>query len=81
MNLSLLNVLPILASSGGDWWWMFVILGIFVVIVVVIIIVKRKFKTFQSDEQPLSREQIAQEELDRILEPIEEQKPTDNEEE
>ena len=36
---------------------------------------KRKVKFFQNDEKPKSDREIAAEELDRILEPIEEEIP------
>lgn len=74
-----LNFLPLLASSG-DWWWLFVILGIFAIIVIAVILVKRHVKIFQNQEQPKTDKEIAQEELDRLLQPIEEEKKTDEEE-
>ena len=50
------------------------------IIVVVVIIVKRHVKVFQSEEKPKTDKEIAQEELDRLLQPIEEeQKPEDDE--
>ena len=73
------NLIPNILASAGDWWWLFVILGIFAVLVVVIILVKRKVKIFQNPEQPKSDKEIAQEELDRLLEPVETLQPKDEE--
>ena len=50
--------------------------GVFAVavIVLIVILVKKHVKTFQSDEKPKSDKEVAAEELDRILEPIEDEK-------
>ena len=77
---NLLSYLPFLASNEPQWWWLFLILGIFIVIVVVVIIVKRHVKVFQSEEKPKTDKEIAQEELDRLLQPIEEEKNEENDE-
>ena len=77
---SLLNLLPLLATNN-EWWILLVILGFFVILVVAIILVKRHVKIFQSDEKPKTKEEIAKEELERLLEPIEEMKPQDEENE
>lgn len=74
-----LDLANLLASGAGDWWWLFVILGIFGVIVIVIILVKRHVKIFQNQEAPKSDKEIAQEELDRLLEPVEELEPKEEE--
>ena len=76
-----MNLLPmsILASSGGDWWWLFVILGIFAIVVIAVIIVKRKVSIFQNKDVVKSKEEIAQEELDRLLEPVETLEPKQDE--
>ena len=47
----------------------------FGVIVLVVILLKRHVKIFKSDEQPKSDKEIAEEELNRILEPVEELTP------
>ena len=74
-----MNFIPaILAQS--QWWWALVIVGIFVVIVGLVILLKRHTKMFKDDEKPKSDREIAQEELDRVLEPIEEEKEVDKEE-
>ena len=73
-----MNFIPaILAQS--QWWWALVIVGIFVVIVGLVILLKRHTKMFKDDEKPKSDREIAQEELDRVLEPIEEEKEVDKE--
>ncbi|MDY5441066.1 MAG: hypothetical protein SPG64_02440 [Candidatus Enteromonas sp.] len=64
--------LPILADSLG-WLTPVIIFGVFALIVLIVIIVKKHVKTFQSDEKPKSDREVAAEELDRILEPIEDE--------
>ena len=59
------------------------ILGVFLVIVVAVMLVKRYTKIFKSDEKPKSEKEVAKEELDRILEPIDEElveRPSEEEE-
>ncbi len=58
-----------------------ILVAVFGLIVFLVIMLKRHVKWFKSDEQPKSDKEIAQEELDRILEPVEELKPADAEEE
>ncbi len=50
-----------------------ILVAAFGIIVLVVILVKRHVKAFQSDEKPKSDKEIAQEELDRILQPMEEE--------
>ena len=81
----MLHLLPLLAGSGtGSAWWVLpVILGFFILLVGAIILVKRHVKVFKNEEKPKTKEEIAQEELDRLLVPIEEQpeaKPEEEEE-
>lgn len=57
------------------------IVAIFAVIVVVVILIKKHVKAFKSDEQPKSDKEIAAEELDRLLEPVEELEPKTEEKE
>ena len=64
--------LPILTDSLG-WLTPVIIFGVFALIVLIVIIVKKHVKTFQSDEKPKSDREVAAEELDRILEPIEDE--------
>ena len=52
-----------------------ILVAVFGIIVLVVVLVKRKVKFFQNDEKPKSDREIAAEELDRILEPIEEEIP------
>ena len=72
-------LLPILAGSKSEWWWILIIVGIFAVIVVAVILIKRHVKVFQNPEKPKTDKEIAKEELDRILEPIEEIKTEEEE--
>ncbi|MBR1846096.1 MAG: hypothetical protein IJ787_00025 [Bacilli bacterium] len=53
----------------------------FGLIVLLVILLKRHVKVFKSDEKPKSDKEIAAEELDRILEPVEELEPKVEEEE
>ena len=66
-------------AQSSQWWWALVILGIFVVIVGVVIFLKRHLKAFKSDEKPKSDREIAAEELNRILQPIEEEEENKDE--
>ena len=79
----MLHLLPLLAGSGtGSAWWVLpVILGFFILLVGAIILVKRHVKVFKNEEKPKTKEEIAQEELDRLLVPIEEEAPEQPEEE
>ena len=58
-----------------------ILVAVFGLIVLLVIMLKKHVKWFKSDEKPKSDKEIAQEELDRILEPVEELKPADDEEE
>ena len=64
----------ILADSMS-FIWPIILLAVFGVIVVAVILVKRHVSVFKSDEKPKSDEEIAQEELNRILEPVEDLTP------
>ena len=79
----MLHLLPLFAGSGtGSAWWVLpVILGFFILLVGAIILVKRHVKVFKNEEKPKTKEEIAQEELDRLLVPIEEEAPEQPEEE
>ncbi len=68
----------ILAQS--QWWWAPVIIGIFALVVLVVILLKRHTKIFRSDEKPKSDREIAKEELDRVLQPIEEDNTKEDDE-
>lgn len=54
-----------------------ILLAVFGVIVLIVILIKKKVKIFKSDEQPKSDKEIAAEELDRLLEPVDELKSAD----
>lgn len=58
-----------------------ILVAVFGVIVVVVIMIKRHVKIFKDDEKPKSDKEIAAEELDRILEPVEDLKPEQKDEE
>lgn len=71
--------MKILSSMPG-WAIPLIIVAVFGVIVVAVILVKKHVHFFQSDEKPKSDKEIAKEELDRILEPVEELKPEEDKE-
>ena len=58
-----------------------ILVAVFGLIVLLVIMLKRHVKIFKSDEQPKSDKEIAQEELDRILQPVETLTPVSEEEE
>lgn len=52
-----------------------ILVAAFGVLVLLVILLKRHVKIFKSDEKPKSDKEIAAEELDRILEPVEDLEP------
>ena len=58
-----------------------ILVAVFGVIVLIVMLLKRKVKIFKSDEQPKSDKEIAAEELDRLLTPVEDLTPVSEEEE
>lgn len=60
----------VLADSMG-WLTPVIIVAVFGVIVLAVILVKKHVKPFQNEEKPKSDKEVAQEELDRILRPVE----------
>ena len=56
-----------------------ILVAVFGLIVLLVIMLKKHVKWFKSDEKPKSDKEIAQEELDRLLEPVEELKPAEEE--
>lgn len=67
------NMLPILTPV--------IIVAVMALVVGLVILIRKKSRFFKDDEKPKSDKEIAKEELDRILEPIEdpiEKKDDDN---
>ena len=58
-----------------------ILVAVFGLIVLIVMLLKRKVKIFKSDEQPKSDKEIAAEELDRLLTPVEDLTPVSEEEE
>ncbi len=58
-----------------------ILVAVFGLIVLLVIMLKRHVKWFKSDEKPKTDKEIAQEELDRILEPVDDLKPVEEEKE
>ena len=56
-----------------------ILVAVFGVIVVIVILLKKHVSIFKSDEKPKSDKEIAKEELDRLLEPVEELTPKEEE--
>ena len=50
-----------------------ILVAVFGVIVLAVILIKKNVKFFKSDEKPKSDREIAAEELDRLLQPIEDE--------
>lgn len=50
-----------------------ILVAVFGVIVIAVILIKRHVSIFKSDEKPKSDREIAAEELDRLLQPIEDE--------
>ncbi|NCA96855.1 MAG: LPXTG cell wall anchor domain-containing protein [Bacteroidia bacterium] len=70
------TILTILASTGWETpVILFSLLGFFGLVVLGVIFAKRHIKGLQSkDEQPIDEEKAIEEELNRVLEPIEDEK-------
>ena len=70
------TILTILASTGWETpVILFSLLGFFGLVVLGMIFAKRHIKGLQSkDEQPIDEEKAIEEELNRVLEPIEDEK-------
>ena len=60
----------VFADSMG-WLTPVIIVAVFGVIVLAVILVKQHVKPFQNQDKPKSDKEVAQEELDRILQPVE----------
>ena len=58
-----------------------IIVGVFGLIVLLVILLKKKVKFFKDPEVVKSDKEIAKEELDRILEPVDELTPVEEENE
>ena len=56
-----------------------ILVAVFGLIVLLVMMLKKYVKWFKSDEKPKSDKEIAQEELDRLLEPVENLKPVEEE--
>lgn len=56
------------------WLIPLILLLFFGAIVLIVILVKKYAKPFKNDEKPKSEKEIAAEELDRVLQPIEDEK-------
>jgi len=57
-----------------------ILVAVFGLIVLLVMMLKKHVKWFKSDEKPKSDKEIAQEELDRLLEPVESLTPVSEEE-
>jgi len=72
MNMELLN-LSKNAAPLPDWAWILIIVGFFGLIVLLVIIVKKFVKPLQIEKPDMKEEDAIQEELDRILVPVEDE--------
>ncbi|OPZ32123.1 MAG: hypothetical protein BWY98_01366 [Tenericutes bacterium ADurb.BinA155] len=65
----------------ADFWeknigWLIplILVAFFGVIVLIVIMIRKYAKPFKNEEKPKSQEEIAQEELNRVLEPVQDEK-------
>jgi len=72
----MIDILTTLASSGWETpIILFSLLGFFGLIVLAVIIAKKHIKGLQSkDDRPIDEEKAVEEELNRVLEPIKDEK-------
>lgn len=68
-----MNMNFLASSANGGWWWIFVFVGFFGLIVLAVIIFKKFFKPLQINKPDIKEEDAIQEELDRVLVPIEDE--------
>ena len=66
-----MNFLASNANTG--WWWIFVFVGFFGLIVLAVILFKKFFKPLQINKSDIKEEDAIQEELDRVLVPVEDE--------
>lgn len=62
--------------SEHGWLFLLIILLAFGAIVLAVILLKKYSPHFKSQEKPKSEEEIAKEEVDRLIQPMEDEKPT-----
>ena len=60
-------------NANGGWWWIFVFVGFFGLIVLAVILFKKFFKPLQINKPDIKEEDAIQEELDRVLVPVEDE--------
>ena len=68
-----MNMNFLASSANGGWWWIFVFVGFFGLIVLAVIIFKKFFKPLQINKPDIKEEDAIQEELNRVLVPIEDE--------
>ena len=61
------------SSANTGWWWIFVFVGFFGLIVLAVILFKKFFKPLQINKPDIKEEDAIQEELDRVLVPVEDE--------
>jgi len=61
---------------GQNLGWLIpvILVAFFGVIVLIVIMIRKYAKPFKNEEKPKSQEEIAQEELNRVLQPVEDEK-------
>ena len=68
-----MNMNFLASSANGGWWWIFVFVGFFGLIVLAVILFKKFFKPLQINKPDIKEEDAIQEELDRVLVPVEDE--------
>ncbi len=61
---------PLFLAGMPGWLIPIIIVGVFGVIVIAVILIKKNVKAFKNEEKPKSDKEIAQEEMDRLLVPV-----------
>jgi len=68
-----MNMNFLAGNANGGWWWIFVFVGFFGLIVLAVILFKKFFKPLQINKPDIKEEDAIQEELDRVLVPVEDE--------
>ena len=68
-----MNMNFLAGNANGGWWCIFVFVGFFGLIVLAVILFKKFFKPLQINKPDIKEEDAIQEELDRVLVPVEDE--------
>lgn len=68
-----MKILDSTSIFNQPWFYVLMLLVIFGAIVILVILAKKYFKPFQNDEKPKSEKEIAEEEVSRMVRPVEDE--------